>query len=93
MPDCEICGQPLGPGASEGVCRSCVVAGGAWAHRHLVRLWNLGLDRTEIANELGYTPESVTTLVLRLRNRGAGVSPRHARGRAPAPLAVSAVAP
>lgn len=82
---CEVCEQPLAAGAKDGVCYSCLNAGSAWAHRHVVRLWNRGLDRTELAHELGYTPETVTTLVLRLRARGAGVVSRHSRR--PRPIA------
>ena len=81
---CEVCEQPLAAGAKDGVCYSCLNAGSAWAHRHVVRLWNRGLDRTELAHELGYTPDTVTTLVLRLRKRGAGVDRRNVRGRATA---------
>lgn len=86
MPDttaCDICAQPLGAGAKENVCRSCLVAGSAWAHRHIIRLWNLGMDRSEIAQQLGYSPATVTTLVLRLRARGADIARRNTRGPHP----------
>lgn len=67
---CEVCTLPLGDGAQEGVCRGCLVTGGQWAHRQLQRLWNAGLARGRIARQLGYSPGSVTTIVLRLRKRG-----------------------
>lgn len=85
---CEICEQPLAAGAKDGACLSCLAAGAAWAHRHVVRLWNRGLDRSAIGAELGYAPATVTTLVLRLRARGVDVVERGARlPRSIAPVA------
>lgn len=93
---CEICEQPLGSGAIDAVCLSCIVAGSAWAHRHITRLWNRGLDRAEIATELGYTPGSVTTIVRRLRAQGRILERRLPlelieAARVPAPAAVTTI--
>lgn len=77
-PTCEVCGGPLGYGRliGEGVCQGCEAHGSQWAHRQLIRLWNSGLDRVAIAEQLGYDPETVSTLVFRLRHRGAPLETR-----------------
>lgn len=73
---CEVCTGILGAGAQEGVCRGCLVTGGQWAHRQLERLWNMGLARDRIADLLGYTPDTISTLVRRLRARGVAMQSR-----------------